>query len=78
MPGLDEPSRFLAAPFMKGDTTFVLVVGATRENRAETLASLRDELLIAGPIALLVATSPATSSRGLRSARSTRCGDRRR
>jgi hypothetical protein len=28
VPGLDEPSRFLAAPFMKGDTTFVLVVGA--------------------------------------------------
>jgi signal transduction histidine kinase len=34
----------------------VLVVGATRENRAETLRSLRTELLIAGPIALLVAT----------------------
>ncbi|MGH3076267.1 MAG: hypothetical protein ACRDQC_15120 [Gaiellales bacterium] len=56
VPGLDEPSRFLAAPFMKGGTKFVLVVGATRENRAETLASLRDELLIAGPIALLLYT----------------------
>ena len=34
----------------------VLVVGITREDRAETLRSLRDELLIAGPIALLLAT----------------------
>ena len=65
VPGLDEPSRFLAAPFMKGDTTFVLVVGATRENRAETLASLRDELLIAGPIALLVATGAGYLLAGL-------------
>jgi signal transduction histidine kinase len=32
------------------------VVGATRENRAEALRSLRTELLIAGPIALLLAT----------------------
>jgi signal transduction histidine kinase len=34
----------------------VLVVGATRENRAETLGSLRTELLIAGPVALVLAT----------------------
>jgi signal transduction histidine kinase len=34
----------------------VLVVGATRENRAETLRSLRTELLIAGPLALVLAT----------------------
>jgi signal transduction histidine kinase len=34
----------------------VLLVGATRENRAETLASFRDELLIAGPIALVLAS----------------------
>jgi signal transduction histidine kinase len=34
----------------------VLVVGATRENRAETLRSLRTKLLIAGPVALLLAT----------------------
>ena len=65
VPGLDEPSRFLATPFMKGDTRFVLVVGATRENRAETLASLRDELLIAGPIALLVATGAGYLLAGL-------------
>src|SRR5207249_8286682 len=34
----------------------VLVVGATLQDRAETLASFRNELLIAGPIALLVAS----------------------
>jgi signal transduction histidine kinase len=34
----------------------VLVVGATRQNNVETLASFRDELLIAGPIALLLAS----------------------
>jgi signal transduction histidine kinase len=33
----------------------VLVVGATRENRAEALRSLRTELLIAGPVALVLA-----------------------
>ena len=55
-PGLDEPSRLLATPVERGGRDLVLVVGATRENRPETLASLRDELLIAGPVALLLAT----------------------
>jgi two-component system OmpR family sensor kinase len=50
-PGLDEPARLLATPVSRG----VLVVGATRENRAEALRNLRTELLIAGPIALLLA-----------------------
>src|SRR5919204_1180008 len=52
VPGLDEPARLLAVPV--GGR--VLVVGATRENRAEALRNLRTELLIAGPLALLVAT----------------------
>src|SRR5919201_1806555 len=52
VPGLDEPARVLAVP-VRGR---VLVVGATRENRAEALRNLRTELLIAGPLALLVAT----------------------
>ncbi len=34
----------------------MLVVGATRENRAEALRSLKTDLLIAGPIALVLAT----------------------
>ena len=56
VPGLDEPSRLLAAPVLRAGTSVVLVVGATRQDRAETLASLRNELLIAGPIALLLAS----------------------
>ena len=55
VPGLDEPSRLLAAPVVREGRPFVLVVGATRMNRAETLATFRDELLIAGPIALVLA-----------------------
>ena len=56
VPGLDEPARLLATPVVLGRTRTVLVVGATRENRAEALRSLRTELLLAGPIALLLAT----------------------
>jgi two-component system OmpR family sensor kinase len=51
-PGLDEPARLLAIPVSRG----VLVVGATRQNNVETLARVRDELLIAGPVALLLAS----------------------
>jgi heavy metal sensor kinase len=56
VPGLDEPSRLLATPIERSGRRFVLVVGVTRQDRAETLASLRDELLIAGPIALVLAS----------------------
>jgi two-component system OmpR family sensor kinase len=50
VPGLDEPARLLAVPVDRG----VLVVGATRENRSETLDSLRDAFLIGESIALLI------------------------
>jgi two-component system, OmpR family, sensor kinase len=56
VPGLDEPSRVLAVPVRRAGRPFVLVVGATKQNRAETLASFRNELLIAGPIALVLAS----------------------
>jgi two-component system, OmpR family, sensor kinase len=56
LPGLDEPSRILATPVRRRGRRMVLVVGATRENRAETLDSLEDELLIAGPAALVLAS----------------------
>src|SRR5262245_38754747 len=56
IPGLDEPSRMLVTTVRRGGRTLVLVVGATRQDRAETLASFRDELLIAGPIALILAS----------------------
>ena len=52
VPGLDEPARLLAVPVGQR----ILVAGATRENRAETLSSLRDAFLIGGPMALLLAT----------------------
>jgi two-component system OmpR family sensor kinase len=52
VPGLNESARLLAIPVPRG----VLVVGGTRQNNAETLASFRNELLIAGPVALLLAS----------------------
>jgi two-component system OmpR family sensor kinase len=55
VPGLNEGSRLLATAVTRGTRPAVLVVGATRQNDVETLASFRDELLIAGPIALLLA-----------------------
>jgi heavy metal sensor kinase len=56
VPGLNEPARMLALPVLKNQSRLVLVVGATRENRAETLNSLRDAFLIGGPIALILAS----------------------
>ena len=56
IPGLDEPSRLLAAPVTRAGRRLVLVVGTTRQDNTETLAAFRDELLIAGPIALLLAS----------------------
>jgi signal transduction histidine kinase len=53
VPGLDEPSRLFATRVGRN----VLVVGATTQDRAETLAAFRNELLIAGPVALLLASA---------------------
>jgi heavy metal sensor kinase len=55
VPGLDEPARLLALPAVRDGQKVVLVVGATKENRAETLRSLRAAFLIGGPIALVLA-----------------------
>jgi len=57
VPGLNEGSRLFATAVTRGGGArpVVLVVGATRQNDVETLASFRDELLIAGPVALLLA-----------------------
>ncbi|MGN6169394.1 MAG: sensor histidine kinase [Solirubrobacteraceae bacterium] len=55
-PGLNEPARLLVVPVRRGNRQGVLVVGATRENRAETLRNLRTQLLIVGPMALVLAT----------------------
>jgi two-component system OmpR family sensor kinase len=58
VPGLNEGSRLLATTVMRADgRPAVLIVGATRQNDVETLASFRDELLIVGPLALLLASA---------------------
>jgi two-component system, OmpR family, sensor kinase len=51
VPGLNEPARLLALPVGRR----VVVVGGTRENRSETLGSLRNAFFIGGPVALLLA-----------------------
>ena len=56
VPGLNEPSRILATRVRRVGRSLVLAVGTTRQNRVETLSSFRDELVIAGPIALILAT----------------------
>jgi two-component system OmpR family sensor kinase len=61
VPGLDEPSRLFATSVGRN----VLVVGATKQDRAETLAAFRNELLIAGPIALLLASAAGYLLAGL-------------
>jgi signal transduction histidine kinase len=54
-PGLNEPVRLLALPMGYHGRPSVLVVGLTLENRAEALRSLRDWLLVGGPLVLLAA-----------------------
>jgi signal transduction histidine kinase len=56
VPGLNEGSRLLATRVTRSGQPAVLVVGATRQNNVETLGNFRDELLIAGPLALLFAS----------------------
>jgi two-component system, OmpR family, sensor kinase len=65
VPGLDEPSRLLATPIDRRGRRIVLLVGSTRQERAETLASLRSELLVAGPIALALASLAGYTLAGL-------------
>jgi two-component system OmpR family sensor kinase len=55
VPGLDEPARLLAVPVSSRDGQVVLVVGSTQGNRLETLATLRTELLVGGPVLLIAA-----------------------
>src|SRR5919197_4829163 len=54
VPGLDEGARMLAVPVVRSGQRLILVVGATRGDRAETLGSLRDAFLIGGPLPLLL------------------------
>jgi heavy metal sensor kinase len=65
VPGLDEPSRILATGLRRAGRPLVLAVGATVQDRAETLAGFRNELLIAGPLALIVASTAGYFLAGL-------------
>jgi len=56
VPGLNERARMLALPVQRSGSSLVLVVGATRENRSETLASLLHAFVIGGPLALVLAS----------------------
>ena len=53
-PGLDEPARLLATPFSRDGRPLVLVVGNTRENGTESLRRVRNELLVAIPLLVLL------------------------
>ena len=58
-PRLDEPARLFAVPVKRGARDLVLVVGSTRENRLETLRSLRAAFLIGGAMTLVVSSLAA-------------------
>ena len=55
VPGADDPFRVLVAP-AGGGTGRLVVVGASVEPRAEALEGLRTQLLLGGPLALLLSS----------------------
>jgi len=52
----DEHMRLLAIPVAAQDERLVVIVGASLEPRADALADLGGQLLVGGPIALLLAS----------------------
>lgn len=54
LPGQDALTRALATPVVVRGQPSVLVVGATLGDRADALASLRNQFLVGGPVALLL------------------------
>jgi heavy metal sensor kinase len=59
VPWQDEPARLLATPIEAQGARLVIVVGASLEGRAEALESLLTQLLIGGPLALLLSALAA-------------------
>ncbi len=53
---LEEPSRIRASPVRVGARSLVIVAGVALDDRNDSLASLRNLLLIGGPVALLLAS----------------------
>jgi two-component system OmpR family sensor kinase len=57
VPGLEETRvRMLATPTAAEGGTVIVVAGASLEDRDEALAGLRSQLLVGGPLALLLAS----------------------
>ncbi len=56
VPGIEEDARLLARPVTSEGSQFVVVVGASTGDRAETLAGLATTFAIGGPLALLLAS----------------------
>ena len=59
LPGVEGRARLLALPVDAGDETFVAVVGSSLDDRKEALSGLAAQLLVGGPIALLLASLAA-------------------
>jgi signal transduction histidine kinase len=59
LPGLQDESRLLAIPVEATGRKQVVVVGTSTEARSESLTDLAQLLLVAGPIALLLASLAA-------------------
>jgi two-component system, OmpR family, sensor kinase len=55
-PDSDDPLRLLATPVQADGGTVVVVVGTSTEDRAEALESLLRQLLLGGPLMLVVAS----------------------
>jgi hypothetical protein len=60
--------------FVTEENGAVVVAGASLEDRDEAVSALLTQLAIGGPIALVLASSPASRSQGRRFARWRRCG----
>jgi two-component system OmpR family sensor kinase len=56
VPSSDDPVRLLATPVQAQEGPLLVVVGASLEGRAEALESLLGQLLVGGPIALLLSS----------------------
>ena len=59
LPGLQDESRLLAVPARSRGARLVVIVGTSTEARTESQADLAQLLLVAGPIALLLASLAA-------------------
>ena len=57
VPGIENDARLLARPVSTDDGSFIVVAGVSTGDRAETLAGLVKSFVIAGLLALLLASA---------------------